>query len=212
MEFLNINRGKLSAVPQEEIQGIRLTPGETCYLITSAQYHKVTETSPQIIPGRLVGTNKKLRFLAETDSKEILWRSVMSIKSDSRTIKNLYGDTEIPFPVRGISLEVNRRTGGGFYAVPDPEMVEAIINALIRIADGQLVKINSGNGHLQLQQPSGNPKSEPENERKQSEEPELTAAMELAASDPKPQKAIEVFYSYAPTPRDETLRKKLKNT
>ena len=64
ISFLNIYRGKLPIVSQERIQDIRLGSDETCHLLTSARYHKVDKTSTQIIPGRLVATNKKLRFLS----------------------------------------------------------------------------------------------------------------------------------------------------
>ena len=71
ISFLNIYRGKLPIVSQERIQDIRLGSDETCYLLTSARYHKVDKTSTQIIAGRLVATNKKLRFLSEAGGTEI---------------------------------------------------------------------------------------------------------------------------------------------
>ncbi len=219
ISFLNIYRGKFPIVSQERIQDIRLESDETCYLLTSAQYHKVNKASTKVIPGRLVATNKKLRFLSETSSLEILWNSVMSIKRQTKSIKKQVGSSEFPIPVSGIYLEINKRTGSGFYSVSDPEMAEAIVDTLVRIVKGQVVRINSDNSRhnpLQLQQHINSKESEPEKARKQSEEldrvllrePEKTEAAELIISKSKPQRTFEVFYSYAH--KDEKLRDKLE--
>jgi TIR domain len=216
IDLLNIYRGKFPIVSQDEIQDIQLSPGEICYLITSTQYFKVNKASTKIISGRLIATNKKLRFLAETGGKEILWNSVMSIKRGSRTVKKHYGNSEISSSVGGIYLELNKKAGGGFYSVSDSEMVIAIIDALVRIAKGQLVKMVSNNKSLQLQELAGGLESEYEKGKRQHEEPERLSpqeltemqVVELTSPQAKSQKAIEVFYSY--TPKDEKLRKKLE--
>lgn len=219
ISFLNIYRGKLPIVSQERLQGIHLGSDETCYLLTSAQYHKVNKTSTELISGRLVATNKKLRFLSEAGGTEILWNSVMSIKRQSKTINNKVGNSVMPLYVSGIYLELNKRAGNGFYSVSDPYMAEAIINTLIHIANGQIVKIDTDNSHdnpLQLQQHLDNQESELEKGRKQSEEfdkvllleQEKMQAAELVIPKSNPKGSIEVFYSYAH--KDEKLRNKLE--
>src|SRR6266699_890133 len=117
ISFLNIYRGKLPIVSQERIQDIRLVSDETCYMLTPAQYYKVDNTSTLIISGRLVATNKKLRFLSEVGGTEILWNSVMSIKRQGRTIKKQIGSSVVPLYIDGIYLELNKRAGNGFYSV-----------------------------------------------------------------------------------------------
>ncbi len=217
--FLNIYRGKFPIVSQMQMQDIRLGPNETCYLLTSAQYHKVNKTSTKLIPGRLVATNKKLRFLSETGGIEIFWNSVMSIKKQTKTIKKKYGSSELPVLVSGIYLELNKRTGSGFYSVSDPEMAVAIIDTLVRIAKGQILRVDTDNGSSnprQLQQHVNSLESESERGSKQSEEagkvllrePVKTHVAELDTSNTKPQRTIEVFYSYAH--EDEKLRNKLE--
>ena len=219
IRFLNIYRGKFPIVSQERLQDIRLVSDETCYLLTSAQYHKVNKTSTKLISGRLVATNKKLRFLSEAGGTEVLWNSVMSINRQVRIIKKQVGSSEIPSYIHGIYLELNRRTGNGFYSVPDPEMAEAIIDTLVRIAKGQMVRVDTDNSHhipLKLQQQLDNLESESEKGRKQSEEldkvllrePEKMQLAELVIPKPNPKRTIEVFYSYAH--KDEKLRNKLE--
>ncbi len=219
ISFLNIYRGKLPIVSQERIQDIRLGSDETCHLLTSARYHKVDKTSTQIIPGRLVATNKKLRFLSEAGGTEILWNSVMSIKKQTRTVEKQIGSSVVPLYVDGIYLESNKRAGNGFYSVTDPEMAKAVIDTLVRIVKGQIVRIDSDNNHqipLQLPQQSDNLERESEKGRKQSEEPdevllreqESNQAAELVIPKLNPYRTIEVFYSYAH--KDEKLRKELE--
>ncbi len=219
ISFLNIYRGKLPIVSQERIQDIRLGSDETCYLLTSARYHKVDKTSTQIISGRLIATNKKLRFLSEAGGTEILWNSVMSIKRQGRTVERQVGSTVVPLYVDGIYLDLNRKAGNGFYSVTDPEMAEAIIDTLVRIAKGQIVRIDTNNSHqipLQLPQQADNMENESEQGRKQPEgldkvllrEQEKTQVAELVIPKPNPNRTMEVFYSYAH--KDEKLRKKLE--
>ncbi|HYT37624.1 MAG TPA: HNH endonuclease signature motif containing protein [Ktedonobacteraceae bacterium] len=43
----------------------------------------------------------------------------------------------------GIYLELSRKTGNGFYSVPDPLLVEATIDTLVRMAKRQLVGLNA---------------------------------------------------------------------
>lgn len=219
ISFLNIYRGKLPIVSQERLQGIHLASDETCYLLTSAQYLKVNKTSTVLISGRLVATNKKLRFISEAGGTEILWNSVMSIKKQSKTINNKVGNSVMPFYVSGIYLELNKRAGNGFYYVPDPYMAEAIIDTIIRIANGQIVRIDTGNSRhtpLKLQQQVDNLESESEKGRRQSEELDKVLLQEqvqvqvaeLVIPKSYPKRTIEVFYSYAH--KDEKLRKKLE--
>ena len=221
ISFLNIYRGKLPIVSQKRIQDIRLRSDEMCNLLTSAQYYKVDKTSIQIISGRLVATDKRLLFLSEAGGSEMLWNSVMSIKRQVRNIRRKVegAEREILVPVYGIYLELNKKDGNGFYSVPDSEMAEAIINTLVRIAKGQMIRIDIGNSHhipLQLPQQLNNLESEPEKGRKQSEEldevllreQEKMQVTELVIPKSNYKSTIEVFYSYAH--KDEKLRNKLE--
>lgn len=119
----NIRRGNLPQI----MPGIRLDTDEFCHLEMPATYHKVNSKSISYVQGRFVITNKKLRFLSPTGGTEIGWNSVM------RVLRN----------PNGIYLELSRKSGNGFYAVPDPLLAEAIIDTLARIAKRQLVSERS---------------------------------------------------------------------
>ena len=143
----------------------------------------------------------------------------MSIKKQTRTVEKQIGSSVVPLYVDGIYLESNKRAGNGFYSVTDPEMAKAVIDTLVRIVKGQIVRIDSDNNHqipLQLPQQSDNLERESEKGRKQSEEPdevllreqESNQAAELVIPKLNPYRTIEVFYSYAH--KDEKLRKELE--
>lgn len=147
ISILNIYRGKFPIIPQRQLQDIRLESDETCYLLTLAQYHKVNTSSTKLVSGRLIATNKKLRFLSATGGTEFAWNSVMGIKRQVMTVRKQVGGSagQVPVPTSGIYLELNKKTGNGFYSVSDPEMVEAIIDTLVRMAKRQIVKTDADN-------------------------------------------------------------------
>jgi len=141
----NIYRGKFPIVPQSQLQDIRLESDEICYLLTSAEYYKMSTSSTKRISGRIIATNKKLLFLSVTGGTEIVWNSVMGIKGQILNVNRQVESTgrQMLVPVSGIYLELNKKAGNGFYSVPDPEMVEAIIDRLVRIAKRQIVKADN---------------------------------------------------------------------
>ena len=118
-----IRRGKLPNVRPS----IRLDTDELCHLEILATYHKVNTRSTSLVPGRFVATSKKLRFLSVSGGTEIGWNSVMRVELQSG----------------GIYLELSRKTGNGFYSVPDPLLVEATLDTLTRMAKRQLVGLNA---------------------------------------------------------------------
>jgi HNH endonuclease len=143
--ILNIYRGKFPVVPQWQLQDIRLESDETCYLLTSAEYYKVNTSSTKLISGRLIATNKKLRFLSATGGTEIAWNSVMGIKRQVMTFQKVVRGSVVPTFVAGIYLELNKKAGNGFYSVSDPEMIEAIIDTLVRMSKRQIIKSDGDN-------------------------------------------------------------------
>jgi len=109
---------------------------ELCHLEMSATFHKINARSSSLLPGRIVVTNKKLRFLSLTGGTEIWWNSVMRVQVQSG----------------GIYLELSRKTGNGFYSVSDPLLLEAIIDTLVRMTKRQLVGLNSDNSSRHIPQ------------------------------------------------------------
>lgn len=145
LTILNIYRGKFPIIPPFQLQDIRLESDETCYLLTSAEYHKVNTSSTKLISGRLIATNKKLRFLSAVGGTEIAWNSVMGFKKQAMSIRKQVGGSVVLTHVSGIYLELNKKAGNGFYSVADPEMIEAIIDTLVRMSKRQIVKTDADN-------------------------------------------------------------------
>jgi hypothetical protein len=141
----NIYRVKFPIVPQRQLQDVRLESDEICYLLTSAEFYKINTSSTKLLPGRLIATNKKLRFLSATGGVEIAWNSVMGIKRQVMTVRKQVGRSVVPVSAFGVYLELNKKAGNGFYSVPDPEIVEAIIDTLVRMAKRQIVKTDADN-------------------------------------------------------------------
>src|SRR5260370_38844465 len=110
----------------------------------------------------------------------------MSIKRQTKSINKKVGSSEFPIHVSGIYLEINKRTGSGFYSVSDPGMAEAIVDTLVRIAKGQILRIDNDNGNdnpLQLQQHINIQEGEHERARNQSEELDKVLLLEPEKTD-----------------------------
>jgi len=102
---------------------VRLETDEICHLEIPATFHKVNTKSVTFVPGRFVATNKKLHFLSASGGAEVAWKKVMQVKMDER----------------GVYVELSQKTGNGFYEVPDPMLVEAVLDTLARRAKYQLL-------------------------------------------------------------------------
>ena len=115
----NLRQGVLPALQPS----VRLESDELCHLDMPASYHKVNTKTVKQVPGRLLATNKKLHFLSQVGGAEIPWKSVMRVSAEQG----------------GVYLELSRKSGNGFYAVGDPHVAEATLDALVRMAKHQLV-------------------------------------------------------------------------
>ncbi len=115
----NIRQGNLPLVQPS----IHLEFDEKCHLEIAAVYQKVNAKSIKSVPGRLIGTNKKLHFLSQSGGWKILWNNIMRVERDSHTIY----------------LELSTRTGNGYYAVSDSLLTEVTIDVLMRMTRRQIV-------------------------------------------------------------------------
>lgn len=100
----------------------------------------------KVLPGRLIGTNKKCYFLSNTgaDSATIDWNNVS--EAAPRTIEvpsttSQYGKTkDVSYKsVQVLHIVVSRGSGGGGYQVPDMLYAKTIIDSLVRLWKRQLV-------------------------------------------------------------------------
>ena len=146
LTILNIYRGNFPVIPLQWLQSIHLDSDESCYMFTSASYIKESASSRKsIIQGNLVVTNKKLRFLSATGGLEVGWNTIMRIEQRQRQETVTVKGKNLLLTMRGIYLELTKKSGNGFYDVPDPEMAIAIIETLVRIAKRQIVQADDNN-------------------------------------------------------------------
>ncbi len=121
----DIRQGKLATIRAT----IHLEPNELCYLEDQAIYEKIKAKGIQFIPGRLIVTDKKIHFLSDNGGWTIIWKNIMRVERDSRSIY----------------LELATQKGNGRYQIPDPLLAEAILNTLTRLAKRQLLIPQEGN-------------------------------------------------------------------
>lgn len=115
----NLRQGDLPRIQPS----VRLESDEFCHLESPATYHKVNAKSVTQVPGRLLATSKKLRFLSPTGGMEIAWKNVMRAEMQAG----------------GVYLELSVKRGNGYYAVQDPLATQATCDALARMDKRQLI-------------------------------------------------------------------------
>ena len=118
-EITAIRNGKLPTIKPS----VHLDAGEIAHLETPAIYHRVTRTSVIPMHGRLIATDKQLRFVAPNEGWTILLKNILRVVRDGRSIQ----------------LELSVKRGAGKYTTPDLLMTEAVIDALVRIEKRQLL-------------------------------------------------------------------------
>lgn len=116
---------------------VHLETDEVCHLELFATYHKQNAKSVTIVNGRFVATNKKLHFLAPTNTYTISWNNVLSV--------NITQDG-------GLYLELTRQGGTGYYYGLDAEYAEAVFDTLTRMAKRQVVRSNGMGDGRQIPQ------------------------------------------------------------
>ncbi len=102
---------------------VRLETDEICHLEIPATFHKINTKSITFVPGRFVATSKKLHFLSTSGGTEVAWKKVMRVQMDGG----------------GVYVELSQKTGNGYYAVPDPLLVEAVLDTLARRSKYELL-------------------------------------------------------------------------
>lgn len=146
--LLNINQGKFPKASSQKLQGIHMDSDETCYLFDLTLYLKENVSSKRSnVYGDLMITNKKFRFLSASGGIEVGWNSVMRIEKREIEVTLNRKGKEVLLPVVGIYLELNKKSGNGFYgpSTSDPEIVVAMIDTLVRMAKRQIVKTDDNN-------------------------------------------------------------------
>ncbi|MCK9897034.1 TerD family protein [Frankia sp. AgB32] len=121
LELSRIGAGELPRLPED---GLHLELDEILHLDVPATLVRPAADGPRQTPGRLIGTNRKLRFLGETGrGTELGLPKIVEVE------------------VRGGAVEIAATTarGSGDYLVEDPEYVAAVLVGILRVARRQVI-------------------------------------------------------------------------
>jgi 5-methylcytosine-specific restriction endonuclease McrA len=96
---------------------------EICHYDDTATRWRHLKSGPVGTQGRLLLTNKRLRFIAEQNAVEAAWARILSVSWTDSTV----------------DLSSSRSTLNTSFGTPDPEWVHTIVEALIKIDRRQIV-------------------------------------------------------------------------
>jgi hypothetical protein len=115
LELARIGEGRLPVISDSLLL---LDPDETLHLDTPAVYLREFDNgTSKRISGRLVATNRKLRFMSNTSGAELPWAKIMEIRPE-------YCNVVISATSRG----------GGSYEVADPEHAAAVFCGALKVS------------------------------------------------------------------------------
>lgn len=111
----HVRSGRLPTVP---VYDLHLAAAEICRLDVPAVLERSLVRGPSQTPGRLLLTDRKLRFIATTNGAELTWSKILRASYSGRD---------------AIAIEASGRGLSGVIRVSDTEWVLAICDTLIRI-------------------------------------------------------------------------------
>ena len=116
LDLATIRDGNL---PVWQAPDVHLDLDEILYLDVRATHVRILASGPKENPGRLLITNKKLRFIGSTSSgSELTWPKIV-------TVRAAYG---------AVSIEATTARGGGTYRTSDSEYAAAVIEGALRVS------------------------------------------------------------------------------
>ncbi|MFD8247298.1 TerD family protein [Nocardia sp. NPDC059691] len=105
-------------LPIVRTPGLHLDPEETVHLDLPATHVRQLARGPKFTEGRLIGSNKKLRFVGADTGIEMPWSRVVSVHAEQGTVV----------------LAATSARGGATFAVDDPDYVSAALEGALRVA------------------------------------------------------------------------------
>ncbi|MCK9900597.1 TerD family protein [Frankia sp. Cpl3] len=116
---LDLSRIRNGELPRVTAPTLHLDLDEIVHLDVSVVQVRHLASGPRHTPGRLVASNRKLRFLAQTGAgTELAWAKVVAVAGG-------YGTVDI---------SATTARGGGIYRVDDPEYAAAVLSGVLRVA------------------------------------------------------------------------------
>ncbi|WP_067719356.1 TerD family protein [Nocardia yamanashiensis] len=110
-----LRAGELPVLPTP---GLHLDPGEQVHLNVPAIHIRQLARGPKLTEGRLICSNKKLRFTGADTGTEMPWARVVSVVSEGGKV--------------GVAATSAR--GGAVFEVADPDHVAATLEGALRVA------------------------------------------------------------------------------
>ncbi len=124
-----LTRIRSGRVPRIRPAGIYLELDEICHLDAPCVYLRVLKASVTHIPGRMVVSNRKFRFLGRDTGWELGWGKVMSVR---------------PCAVDALHLQASQNKGSGTYRVADPEYAGTVVETVARMSRREILQKGSG--------------------------------------------------------------------
>lgn len=115
LELSDIRNGNL---PRVQATMLHLEMDEIVHLAVNATQVRYLASGPKRNQGRLIATNKKLRFVGAIGGSELAWAKIIEVAPEYRRVV--------------VSATTGR--GGGTYEVSDPEYAAAVLSGVLRIA------------------------------------------------------------------------------
>ncbi|WP_433679739.1 TerD family protein [Nocardia sp. CA-119907] len=105
-------------LPVVRTPGLHLDPEEKVHLDLPAVHVRQLARGPKLTDGRLIASNKKLRFVGTDTGTELPWNRVVSVRVEQRTVV----------------IAATSARGGATFDVDDPDYVAAALEGALRVA------------------------------------------------------------------------------
>ncbi|WP_433193720.1 TerD family protein [Nocardia sp. CA-107356] len=105
-------------LPVVRTPGLHLDPEEKVHLDLPAVHVRQLARGPKLTDGRLIASNKKLRFVGTDIGTELPWNRVVSVRVEQRTVV----------------IAATSARGGATFDVDDPDYVAAALEGALRVA------------------------------------------------------------------------------
>ncbi|MEU8894517.1 TerD family protein [Nocardia sp. NPDC048505] len=113
-----LSRLREGELPAIRTPGLHLDPEERVHLDLPATHVRQLARGPRLSEGRLIASNKKLRFVGEGAGTELPWSRVVSVAIEDELVV----------------LSATSARGGASFEVDDPDYVAAALEGALRVA------------------------------------------------------------------------------
>ncbi|MEV6430069.1 TerD family protein [Nocardia sp. NPDC051463] len=113
-----LSRLRAGDLPMIRTPGLHLDPEEKVHLDLPAIHVRQLARGPKLTDGRLIGSNKKLRFVGADTGIELPWARIVSVHREQNTVV----------------LAATSARGGATFEVADPDYVAAALEGALRVA------------------------------------------------------------------------------